>query len=87
MRQLSIKVHLLYKLGSRSKQKILIGWKTDDEFTAVLTNHDKEFYGDFWVSTTIAGFLAGEVYLAEDQDGNIAGVAVWFPPGREMYDR
>ncbi|KAF8817269.1 hypothetical protein BYT27DRAFT_7201705 [Phlegmacium glaucopus] len=35
-----------------------------------------------------AGLMAGEVYAAYDGelDGKVVGVAVWFPPGREMFD-
>ena len=45
----------------------------------------------FYVSTIIAAQLAGEVYFAEkardDEGKEIVGLAVWFPPGRVMYDR
>jgi len=34
-----------------------------------------------------AGELAGEVYLATDNSSNkVVGVAVWFPPGRTLFD-
>jgi hypothetical protein len=38
-------------------------------------------------SQLIAGRLAGQIYVAEDEDGRVVGAAVWFGPGREMYDR
>ncbi|KIJ46377.1 hypothetical protein M422DRAFT_165121, partial [Sphaerobolus stellatus SS14] len=57
-----------------------------DSFTTLVTNHDQEFFGEFWISTVIASLLGGEVYLVEDLRGNVLGASVWFPPGREMYD-
>jgi hypothetical protein len=57
-----------------------------DNFTAVITDNDQEFIGDFWYSTVIAGFLGGEVYVVRNKDDAVVGAAVWFPPGREMYD-
>jgi hypothetical protein len=33
-----------------------------------------------------AGFMAGEVYVAEDAANNYIGVAIWFGPGRQMFD-
>ncbi|KIJ48408.1 hypothetical protein M422DRAFT_247748 [Sphaerobolus stellatus SS14] len=69
----------------QTKSALALAFEKDPAI-AVVTNHDKEFYGDFVISTIIAGLLAGEVYLAEDQNENVLGAAVWFPPGREMYD-
>lgn len=39
-------------------------------------------------SQVVAGSLAGEIYVAEDTaTKSIVGVAIWFGPGRDMYDR
>ncbi|KAJ7260304.1 hypothetical protein B0H12DRAFT_1048525 [Mycena haematopus] len=62
-----------------------------DFFTAVITGHDPtgtdtSHVGPFWKSTVIAGLLGGEVYVAETIDEKIIGCAVWFGPGRTMYD-
>ncbi|KAF9010829.1 hypothetical protein BDQ17DRAFT_1347002 [Cyathus striatus] len=35
-----------------------------------------DVHRDFWISTIIAGLL----------EGTVIGAAVWYPPGREMYD-
>jgi hypothetical protein len=35
----------------------------------------------------IAGKLAGQIYTAEDSNKAVIGAIIWFPPGREMYDR
>lgn len=36
----------------------------------------------------VAGSLAGEVYVAKTTGTDrIIGAAVWFGPGREMFDR
>lgn len=63
-------------------------------FTAVVTGkHElggsQELWGPFWKSNVIAGLLGGEVYVAETFDApkKIVGCAVWFGPGRAMYDR
>ena len=58
-----------------------------EPFTNVVTNGDVEFFGDFHRSTVVAGLLGGEVYVAENASQDIVGVAVWFGPGREMFDR
>ncbi|TEB20737.1 hypothetical protein FA13DRAFT_1819955 [Coprinellus micaceus] len=58
----------------------------DEPFTNVVTNGDVEFFGDFHRSTVVAGLLGGEVYVAENANKDIIGVAVWFGPGREMFD-
>ncbi|KAJ7364464.1 hypothetical protein DFH08DRAFT_839381 [Mycena albidolilacea] len=64
---------------------------TGDYFTAVVLGHDDD--GDtsgtrpFHTSMVVAGLLGGEVYVAETADTDkIAGCAVWFGPGRAMYD-
>ncbi|KAF8176598.1 hypothetical protein K438DRAFT_1727125 [Mycena galopus ATCC 62051] len=65
---------------------------TGDLFTAVVTGHHVE---DTDISRTrslnrsmvVAGLLGGEVYVAETVDtGKIVGCAVWFGPGRGLYD-
>ena len=38
-------------------------------------------------SQIVAGSLAGEIYVAEDEKNTVIGGAVWFGPGRELYDR
>ncbi|KAF8176606.1 hypothetical protein K438DRAFT_1607296, partial [Mycena galopus ATCC 62051] len=39
-------------------------------------------------SAVVAGLLGGEIYVAETVDpGKIGGCAVWFGPGRGLYDR
>ena len=55
-------------------------------FTRVVTCSDVDFYGRLHAATVVAGSLGGEVYFAETEGGRIAGVAVWFGPGREMFD-
>ncbi|TFK35079.1 hypothetical protein BDQ12DRAFT_737807 [Crucibulum laeve] len=58
----------------------------EDQYTAVVTSRDREFYGTFFGSIIIAGLLGGEVYVAEDVDKTIVGVAAWYGPGRALYD-
>jgi hypothetical protein len=65
-----------------------------DLFTAVVTGKrelggSQELSGPFWKSTVIAGLLGGEVWVAETltTPKKIVGCAVWFGPGRAMYDR
>ncbi|KAJ7865631.1 hypothetical protein B0H14DRAFT_2734062 [Mycena olivaceomarginata] len=63
----------------------------EDLFTAVVLGHDDDSdtsgIGPFHTSMVIAGLLGGEVYVAETTDtGKIAGCAVWFGPGRALYD-
>ncbi|TFK24222.1 hypothetical protein FA15DRAFT_656085 [Coprinopsis marcescibilis] len=60
-------------------------------FTSAVTADDREFCGEFWGTVVIAGVLGGEVYFTEagtghDKHKRVIGVAVWFPPGRELYD-
>jgi hypothetical protein len=31
--------------------------------------------------------MAGELYIAESSGKDVVGVALWFGPGREMFDR
>lgn len=38
-------------------------------------------------SQLVACSIAGKIYVAEDMEGSIIGVALWFGPGREIYDR
>lgn len=35
----------------------------------------------------VAGALAGEIYVAEDNTKAIVGAALWFGPGQEAFDR
>ncbi|KAF9463582.1 hypothetical protein BDZ94DRAFT_1308694 [Collybia nuda] len=65
----------------------------EDLFTAVVTGKrgmggSQELSGPFWKSTVVAGLLGGEVYIAETFTApkKIVGCAVWFGPGRAMYD-
>lgn len=59
---------------------------TTGPFTAVVTNNDVEFYGKLHGASVVAGVLGGEVYFAETESGELVGIAVWFPPGRMMFD-
>lgn len=38
-------------------------------------------------SQLVAASLGGQVYVAENVENKIVAVALWFPPGREIYDR
>jgi hypothetical protein len=55
---------------------------------AVETGNDPVATEALMRAVVAAGVMAGEVYVACDGRGdeNIVGVAVWFPPGREMFD-
>jgi len=57
-----------------------------DECAAIFTTRDPKMAVPFHRMKVTAGFLAGEVHVAEDADDNVIGVAIWFPPGREMLD-
>ncbi|KAF8641520.1 hypothetical protein AX16_009898 [Volvariella volvacea WC 439] len=59
---------------------VVIGQKTLEEKSPIL--------GPFWATTVTAGLLGGEVHVAETNDAEkkIVGCAVWFPPGRSLYD-
>ncbi|KAJ6454415.1 hypothetical protein C8R45DRAFT_915340 [Mycena sanguinolenta] len=65
---------------------------TGDLFTAVITGHAVEdpetsHIRELNRSTMIAGLLGGDVYVAETSDpSKIVGCAVWFGPGRALYD-
>ncbi|KAG6844177.1 hypothetical protein H0H87_009147 [Tephrocybe sp. NHM501043] len=37
-------------------------------------------------SQIVAGTLGGEIYIAEDDNGNIIGGIIWYGPGHEQYD-
>ncbi|KAH6873671.1 acyl-CoA N-acyltransferase [Coprinopsis sp. MPI-PUGE-AT-0042] len=70
-----------------SVTELLAAAYSDDPFTQVATANDVDFYGQMHAATVVAGSLGGEVYLAETKDNKkIIGVAVWFGPGREMFD-
>ncbi|KAJ7642430.1 hypothetical protein DFH06DRAFT_1214735 [Mycena polygramma] len=70
----------------------------EDHFTAVVTRQanttapptDTTRITALWMSTVVAGLLAGEVWIAEtngsDTDKKIVGCAVWFGPGHTLYD-
>ncbi|KAJ7264199.1 hypothetical protein C8J57DRAFT_1332048 [Mycena rebaudengoi] len=64
-----------------------------DVFVAIVTGHDPNgtdtgYVGPFCITTVVCGLLGGEVYVAETNDAarKIVGCAVWFGPGRSMYD-
>ncbi|KAF8145428.1 hypothetical protein K438DRAFT_1630192, partial [Mycena galopus ATCC 62051] len=63
-----------------------------DLFTAVVTGHhvedtDTSRTRSLNRSMVVAGLLGGEVYVAETvATGKIVGCAVWFGPGRGLYD-
>jgi len=57
-----------------------------DDCTAIFIGRDPKMFIPFQRMKVTAGFMAGEVYVAEDAKGNFIGVAIWFPPGREMFD-
>jgi hypothetical protein len=67
-------------------RKQLPNQRPSDPFTKVATANDVDFYGGMHAATVVAGSLGGEVYLAETEDHKIIGIAVWFGPGREMFD-
>lgn len=56
-----------------------------DLFTEVITGGDVAVYGPFWRSVMVAGLYGGEIYVAE-LNGTIIATAVWFGPGRALYD-
>jgi len=41
---------------------------------------------DFCEAQVIACAIAGELYVAESPSKDVIGVALWFGPGREMFD-
>jgi len=64
-----------------------------DAFTAIVTGHrphspDIAHARLLCKSTLCAGLLGGDVYVAETTDAaaKIVGCAIWFPPGRTLYD-
>ncbi|KAJ6508440.1 hypothetical protein C8R45DRAFT_967433 [Mycena sanguinolenta] len=65
---------------------------TGDLFTAVVTGHtvedpDTSHNRQLNRSMVVAGLLGGEVYVAETSDtSKIVGCAIWFGPGRALYD-
>ncbi|KAK7013815.1 N-acetyltransferase domain-containing protein [Favolaschia claudopus] len=78
----------------RDIEKVLVQAFSEDTFAAVVTGHDpqipstmNERLGAFFMSNVIAGLMGGEVYVAEALDTpEIIGCAVWFGPGRAMFD-
>ncbi|KAJ7238569.1 hypothetical protein B0H12DRAFT_1237821 [Mycena haematopus] len=68
------------------------GESVADIFTAVATGHtvddpDTSHNRLLNKSMVVAGLLGGEVYVAETTDTRkIVGCAVWFGPGRALYD-
>ncbi|KAJ7652389.1 hypothetical protein DFH06DRAFT_1206014 [Mycena polygramma] len=70
----------------------------EDHFTAVVTGQafnaaltDTTRITALWMSTVVAGLLAGEVWIAETNESDtdktqIVGCAVWFGPGHTLYD-
>lgn len=75
-----------FKTKSEQTSKLLGAAFAEDIFTAIVTNFDSEFYGDFQNTTIIAAVLGGDAYVAEDENGAVVGVSAWFPPGRALYD-
>ncbi|KAF7336909.1 N-acetyltransferase domain-containing protein [Mycena venus] len=65
---------------------------TGDLFTAVVMGHDPEdpdtsYIGPLHMTMVVAGLLGGEVYVAETvETSKIVGCAVWFEPGRALFD-
>ncbi|KAJ7123612.1 hypothetical protein C8R44DRAFT_670203 [Mycena epipterygia] len=65
-----------------------------DAFTAIVTGNSPDspeanpLARPLCRSTAIAGLLGGEVYVAETMDtpAKIVGCALWFRPGRALYD-
>jgi hypothetical protein len=63
-----------------------------DAFTAIVTGHrphslDVSHARVLSKYSLTAGLLGGEVYVAEITDmAKIVGCAIWFPPGRALYD-
>ncbi|KAJ6448893.1 hypothetical protein C8R45DRAFT_1114959 [Mycena sanguinolenta] len=47
---------------------------------------DEELKTQIWRAMIRAGLLAGEVYFALDSSHKVLGVAVWFPPGKSLFD-
>ncbi|EIM79542.1 uncharacterized protein STEHIDRAFT_116446 [Stereum hirsutum FP-91666 SS1] len=56
--------------------KAIVGRKS---FAQLLTANNR--------AQLLACSLAGEIYVAEDDAGRMIGVALWFGPGRDIYDR
>ncbi|KAJ7873482.1 hypothetical protein B0H14DRAFT_3438257 [Mycena olivaceomarginata] len=65
---------------------------SNDAFTAIVTGHrphslDVSHARVLSKYSLTAGLLGGEVYVAEITDvAKIVGCAIWFPPGRALYD-
>lgn len=65
-----------------------------DEFSAIATGWDPKSLPmplaklqPLIKAQVVAASLAGEIHVAEDTEKAIVGVALWFGPGREMFER
>ena len=58
-----------------------------DAFTPLLVGGDLNLVGDSNLASIRCGLIDGEVHVLElgPNVEDIVGVAVWFPPGKDMY--
>ncbi|KAJ7454834.1 hypothetical protein FB451DRAFT_656051 [Mycena latifolia] len=47
---------------------------------------DESLKDSIFRAMILAGELAGEVYLATDSSNKVVAIAVWFPPGKSLFD-
>ncbi|RDB14728.1 hypothetical protein Hypma_016425 [Hypsizygus marmoreus] len=67
--------------------KVLATAFAEDEFTAIVLGRNPALVYDFCHAQVVAANLAGEIYVAESTDTKeLIGSALWFGPGRVMFD-
>lgn len=57
-----------------------------DPLHLIAVGNDRNLLEPFVRAEAVGALIGGEVYFAEI-DGNVAGVACWFPPGKALFDR
>ncbi|RDB25813.1 hypothetical protein Hypma_006557 [Hypsizygus marmoreus] len=67
--------------------KVLAIAFAEDEFTAIVLGRNPVLVYDFCYAQVVAAKLAGEIFVAESTvTKELIGAALWFGPGREMFD-
>ncbi|EGO00015.1 hypothetical protein SERLA73DRAFT_72773 [Serpula lacrymans var. lacrymans S7.3] len=59
---------------------------SQDKFSNLISYHDNEVLGQIQRSQVVAASIAGDIYAAEDINKTVVGAAVWFEPGRTLFD-
>ncbi|THU89926.1 hypothetical protein K435DRAFT_781417 [Dendrothele bispora CBS 962.96] len=57
-----------------------------DISTKALLGGNWELHGDYWRSLIRAAALEGEIYVVRNPKGQIVSIAVWFPPGNDLFN-